>query len=161
VKSLAVGVVLAWCAVAVSCGSVKESQDRPAPQTATVREFSVAFEGGSLLVLKGECEEVDAEVIRDWANRAHRDLSEAWPDRVGRFQLDGLVMDGRREPITNNGKSAFGYWDRKKQTVVYQCGVENVIRHELFHVWCDRARLPCDCTWIDHPDGFNLDCTPR
>jgi len=121
----------------------------------------VTFEGGSLRVQNGECDEVDLATIREWADRAHRDLSEAWPDRADRFRVDGLVMYGMRKPITNHGKSAYGYWDRKRQTVVYKCGVERVIRHELFHVWCDRAELPCDCTWIDHPDGFNLDCSPR
>jgi len=161
VRYLAVGIVLAGCCLLASCGTAKESAGRPVPQAASAREFTVTFEGGSLLVRKGECEEVDAEIIRDWADRAHRDLSKAWPDRADRFRVDGLVLDGMRQPITNNGKSAYGYWDRKKQRVVYQCGVERVIRHELFHVWCDRARLPCNCTWIDHPDGFNLDCSPR
>ena len=159
-RSVGVGLALLGCALAAACGTAKDSRDSPAPPL-DARGFMVNFEGGSLLVQRGECDEVDAATVREWANRAHRDLSEAWPDRAGRFRSDGLVMYGMREPITNNGKSAYGYWDRKRQRVVYKCGVEHVIRHELFHVWCDRARLPCDCTWIDHPDGFDLDCTPR
>ena len=159
-KTLVAGMLFLAFAVGLGCGPAREAQHSP-PPPADVGEFTVEFEGGSLFVRKGECEEVDPATIRDWADRAHRDLSAAWPDRADRFRVDGLLMSGMREPITNNGKSAYGYWDRKKQTVVYKCGVENVIRHELFHVWCDRARLPCNCTWIDHPDGFNLDCSPR
>jgi hypothetical protein len=154
-------VVLAGSVLFASCGPVKDSEERTVAQAASPREFTVTFAGGSLLVRKGECEEVDAETVRDWADRAHRDLSRAWPDRAERFRVDGLVMDGQLQPITSQGKFAYGYWDRKKQRVVFQCGVENVIRHELFHVWCDHAGLPCNCTWIDHPGGFELDCTPK
>lgn len=146
--------------VAAGCGPAREAEDSPTTP-ADSRVFTVEFEGGSLLVRKGECEEVDPVTIREWADRAHRDLSEVWPDRADRFRVDRLEMVGMLEPTTNKGRSANGYWDRKKQRVVYKCGVERVIRHELFHVWCDRAELPCNCTWIDHPDGFNLDCTQK
>jgi hypothetical protein len=154
------GVGLLGLALAAGCGPARDAEDSPTPP-AELREFTVEFDGGSLLVRKGECEDVDPATIREWADRAHRDLSAAWPDRADRFQVDRLVMYGMGDAITNKGKSVNGYWDRKRQTVVYKCGVEIVIRHELFHVWCDRARLPCNCTWIDHPDGFNLDCTPK
>jgi hypothetical protein len=160
VKTSVAGLFFLAFVVASGCGPAREAEHSPAP-AADLGEFTVEFEGGSLLVRRGECEAVDPATVRDWANRAHRDLSEAWPDRTDRFRADGLVMVGMREPITNKGKSANGYWDRKRQAVVFKCGVEIVIRHELFHVWCDRARLPCDCTWIDHPDGFDLDCTPN
>jgi hypothetical protein len=160
VRTLIAGLLVVGCAAAAGCAPARQAEDSPAP-VAEAEEFTVEFEGGSLLVRKGECEEIAPETIREWANRAHRDLSEAWPGRAALFRTDRLVMYGMREPITNKGRTANGYWDRKRQTVVYKCGVEIVIRHELFHVWCDRARLPCDCTWIDHPGGFNLDCTPK
>jgi hypothetical protein len=145
------------CVLGPACGPPRETRDEPAPPP---EEIEVDFDGGSLRVRRGECDDVDVTAVRDWANRAHRDLSEAWPDRTERFRVDGLVMVGMREPVAS-GEPAQGYWDRKRRRVVYRCGIEIVIRHELFHVWCDRAELPCDCTWIDHPDGYDLDCSPQ
>ena len=149
--------LLVGCVLIAAGGPLEAAQQSPEPRPG---ESTVTFEGGTLRVVAGECDEVDLETIREWADRAHRDLSEVWPGRAGQFRVDGLVMYGMVEPISN-GKPAYGYWDRKRQTVVYRCGVERVIRHELFHVWCDRAELPCNCTWIDHPDGFGLDCSPQ
>ena len=149
--------LMVGCVLIAACGPPKAPRQSPEPRP---EESTVTFDGGTLRVVTGECDEVDLATIREWADRAHRDLSEVWPGRADRFRVDGLVMYGMLEPISN-GKPAYGYWDRKRQTVVYQCGVERVIRHELFHVWCDRTDLPCNCTWIDHPDGFGLDCAPQ
>ena len=147
------------CLVAAGCGPARDAEGHPVAVDGD-DAIAVEFDGGTLRVLKGECDEVDPELIREWADRAYRDLSEVWPERTDRFRADGLTMFGMRDAVTRRGRSVNGFWDRRARRIVYKCGVEIVIRHELFHVWCESARLPCDCTWIDHPDGFNLDCTP-
>ena len=126
----------------------------PARSTETVE-----FEAGSLLVERGECKRVDAGLLREWADKAHADMSAAWPERATRFRASGVRLVGRVDP-RSGGKPVYGYWDRERSTVFFRCGVEEVVRHELFHAWCERAELPCDCERIDHPDGFDLRCRP-
>ena len=120
---------------------------------------SMSFSGGSLLVDRGECATVDEARVREWADRAHADLRAAWPDGEKRFRVSRLRLLGRLDPHAD-GAPANGYWDRERETIVFRCGVEEVVRHELFHAWCERAALPCDCKRIDHPGGFDLTCAP-
>jgi len=120
---------------------------------------SVSFSGGSFTVEPGECESIDAARLREWAERAHADMSTAWPDRAKRFRVSGLRLLGRLDPQAA-GAPASGYWDRERETIVFRCGVEEVVRHELFHVYCEHAALPCDCRRIDHPGGYDLSCAP-
>ncbi len=152
--------VLTGCLLASACGPARHAEDRIAPPDVR-RAFDVEFDGGTLHVVTGECEAVDPDTIRDWADRAYRDLSAAWPDRTDRFRAEGLTMVGMLDAVTRKGRSVNGYWDRERQTIVFKCGVEIVIRHELFHVWCERGGLPCDCARIDHPGGFDLECRPK
>jgi len=119
----------------------------------------LTFSGGSFVVERGECASVDEARLRAWADRAHADLGAAWPERARRFRVSKLRLLGRLDPHADGGP-ANGYWDRERDTIVFRCGVEEVVRHELFHVWCERAALPCDCKRIDHPGGFDLRCTP-
>ena len=146
--------VVALALVAAGGAAGGDPSSSSAPSTVTVD-----FAGGSLRVERGECDAFDAGVIREWADRAYADLSAAWPDRAALFRAEGLRLSGRRDPASG-GKPAYGYWDRERATIVFRCGTEPVVRHELFHVWCERARLPCDCERIDHPGGFDLACRP-
>ena len=137
-------------------GGCRASHAGPAPAVEPAVR-TVHFAGGTLLVERGACDGVDTERVREWADRAFAEMGAAWPAHVGRFRVSGLRMSGQRDPRTASG-AAYGYWDRKRSTIVFRCGVENVVRHELFHVYCERAALPCDCKRIDHPDGFDLNC---
>lgn len=118
--------------------------------------FYVPFEGGTLRVSSGECGGFDWREMQDFANRAFRDMSEAWPAES--FKSDKIFVRG--EKLSNRN----GYYSTKRNLIVFNCGVERVLRHELFHYYCYNAQLTgCDCYWIDHPapEGYNLDCTRR
>jgi len=145
---------------ACAAGPPAATAGGPGADVAEASADRVAFSGGTLRVVAGECDTVDVAVIHEWAERARRDLSEAWPERASRFTVSDLTLRGERDPHVG-GRPAHGYWLRATRTVVFRCGDERVIRHELFHVWCEDAGLPCDCTRIDHPEGFRLDCSPQ
>ena len=130
-----------------------------AARSASTHPVRLTFSGGSFVVDPGECDAVDESRLRDWADRAHTDIRAEWPEREKRFRVSRLRLVGRLDPQAN-GAAANGFWDRERATIVFRCGVEEVVRHELFHVWCERAALPCDCKRIDHPGGFDLACAP-
>jgi len=112
------------------------------------------FEGGTLRVSAGECGGFDWREMQDWANKAYREMREVWP--VEEFKSDRIFVRGER---LNNRN---GYYSTAKNMIVFNCGVEEVIRHELFHYYCYNAKLTgCDCYTIDHPGGWELDCTRK
>jgi len=103
------------------------------------------FDGGTLMVSTGECSPVDFPVLIDWANRAYRDMSAAQPGFD--FTIDQIYVYGQKLSTRH------GYYDTKDKVIVFDCGEENVIRHELFHRYCYRWKMGCNCATIDHPGG--------
>ena len=121
-----------------------------------VRNYTtVSFLGGEIKVAKGQCSGADLHVVREWADRAYTDMSEFHP----KLPRVSLRMRGEVSPRTG-GRTVNGYYKKSCDMIVYKCGVENVIRHELFHVWAWKLGLSYWLT-IDHPGGHNLDGTPK
>lgn len=117
---------------------------------------ALKFDGGKIWVSNGECPSLNdetREVIKDWSNRAWNDLREAGfrPSILG--DSDKKVWM-RGQKITEQGK-----YSRKQRLITYRCDKPHVVRHELFHAWCYIDEMPCDCFWIDHPEGTKIeDC---
>lgn len=142
----------------VSCGLISTDPNPPRAEYATVP----LGEGGYLLAAAGECPAIDLAEVESWARRARRDMLAVYPDAGPKLSLNGWRLYGKTAP-TFNGAIVQGYTDRERKTMFFQCGIERVVRHEAFHVWCPRLDLPewCDCRFYDHRGGFNLDCSPR
>ena len=112
------------------------------------------FNGGTLRVSAGECGGFDWKTMQDWADKAYNEMRVVWP--VEEFKSDRIFVRGERLA------SRHGYYSVRKNLIVFNCGEENVLRHELFHYYCYNAKLTgCDCATIDHPGGWNLDCTRK
>ena len=110
----------------------------------------IRFAGGTLRVAEGDCGMVDIVTMRQWADKAYIDMLAYHP------RLPQIDLRVRGEDLDSRN----GYVKLRDGVVVYRCGVETVIRHELFHYWAWKIGLPYYMT-INHPDGHSLDGTPK
>ena len=113
---------------------------------------------GWLRFAAGECEGADRQRLVDSARATIEAFAEVYPERRDRLRLDGLYVYGERDPHTRSGRPVYGLYRRSKRLVLFRCGYENVIRHELVHHYCEELRLPCDCARMDHPAGYDMRC---
>ena len=114
------------------------------------RNYRIDYSGGVLIVSPWECKAVNLAVLRLWANAAWKDMSAVWGSSVPRCRTRVV---GMRDPGNQ------GYYSADSGIVFFKCGVEQVIRHELFHRWAHKMGLAHWRT-IDHPDGHKIDGSP-
>lgn len=158
----ALGGALLWALLVVGCVGCLSLFKSDVDDLPDGKNTPIGFDGGLIYWMPQWCPDTDKAadklLIESWANRAWADLSAQWPAKA---KQTSVWFVGKQDPHTNKGNAVQGYWDASENRIVYRCGIEQVIRHELFHVYCDRWHLPCNCARIDHPDGSGLDCKPQ
>jgi hypothetical protein len=107
----------------------------------------VSFKGGRLRVIRGECGAPNLTLVWDWADMAY----DKWLADRGFPPDTDIRVRGRK-------LKKHGYYT--KRMIIYHCGEENVIRHELFHHW---SYVRGDYFWkkIDHKPGYTLKGEPQ
>lgn len=124
----------------------------------------VLITGGSLLVARGQCQDVDIDILRLSANMAVRDMRAVWGDILA---PDYLISVSEMPVYMAINPSSMGllangiYWKDEKW-IELRCDREFVLEHELVHaighqigVWC-YASIGCGVPG----HVFNMDCTP-
>lgn len=74
--------------------------------------------------------------------------------------LRGVALDLQRGRWRQGGVQVLGSYDPGSRTARISAPdlALNLIRHELGHALCYQEQLPCDCSVVDHPGGFDLGC---
>lgn len=76
-------------------------------------------------------------------------------------QADGIRLDGYRVTVMPASWELNGQHLRSSREIRMRAGVENVLEHELQHLFAWELGRYGDCkTLQDHPGGFDLHCNP-
>jgi hypothetical protein len=74
-------------------------------------------------------------------------------------RADGLRLDGYRVTVMPASWELNGQHLRSTREIRMRAGVENVLEHELQHLFAWELDRHNDCkTYQDHPGGFDLSC---
>lgn len=74
-------------------------------------------------------------------------------------EIDGVRLDAYRITIMPADWSLNGQHLRDQREIRMRVGVENVLEHELQHLFAWELGRFSECrTYQDHPDGFDLHC---
>lgn len=143
-------------AFSLACSGSKSSPTSPVSQVPTIK---VPTQWGAIAVTAGSCGDIDAERIVDSVTRGYTRAVEVAGSAVNSVTLEGMTMRGEID-LECSGTAAYGCYFFDRDQVLFRCGHENVVEHELQHRFCDQLDRPCDCYKTDHAGGVDLNCQP-
>lgn len=129
------------------------------PSVAGLLPTEITTRWGSLTLVAGDCGGVDSERIAASVADGYRRAASVAGAVVDTVSLEGMMMRGISD-LDCGGAAAYGCYFFDRDEVLFRCGYENVVEHELQHRLCDRLDRSCDCHMVDHSGGTNLNCQP-
>jgi len=140
----------------LACSGSSSSPTAPPTQAPSIK---VATQWGPIDLSTGECGQVDTDLLVDSVIKGYQRARAAAGSVVDSITLEGMTMHGQAD-LKCSGTAAYGCYFFNRDQVLFRCGYENVIEHELQHRFCDQLKRPCDCYQTDHPGGVDLNCQP-
>ena len=119
----------------------------------------VATQWGPIALTAGECGQIDTGRLADSVVKGYQRAAAVAGPAVESVTLEGMTMHGEPD-LSCSGIAAYGCYYFDRDQVLFRCGYENVIEHELQHRLCNQLHRPCDCHQVDHPGGVDLNCQP-
>ncbi len=140
----------------LACSGSSSSPTAPPTQASSIK---VATQWGAIALSTGACGEVDTDLLVDSVIKGYQRARAVAGSVVDSITLEGMTMRGEPD-LKCRGTAAYGCYFFNRDQVLFRCGYENVIEHELQHRFCDQLKRPCDCYQTDHPGGVDLNCQP-
>jgi hypothetical protein len=151
--SILVVVLGVWAFSALQAGT------RPPIRTNWER-LEIGELAGWVKISDGDCALVDRGLVVNGARSAFRRFAKAYPDRGHELKLEGVYFYGENNLRSKSGSRLNGLSRHSKRLILFRCGYEMVIEHELLHYHCRELDLPCDCSTIEHPGRVDIRCRP-